>query len=112
MNFPQIIGILTGLRGNSFKVLQNSGIPQDLESAGFGILHKLLLLFLEILKFLGTQFSVVHWGGVDIFWNSPLHSWLSAKKYGVGGGQKTTGHCLFLNNRRLFILFFLLFLKN
>ena len=56
------------------KVLQNSGIPQDFES---GILHKLLLSFLEILKFLGTQFSVVNVGGggggrVDIFWNGPL----------------------------------------
>ena len=48
---------------NSFKVLQNSEIPQDFESAGFGILHKLLLSFLEILKFLGTRFSVVHGGG-------------------------------------------------
>ena len=60
MNFSQIFGILTGIPGNSLKVLQNSGIPQDFESAGFGILHKLLLCFLEILKFLGTQFGVVH----------------------------------------------------
>ena len=53
--------------------LQNSGIPQDFELAGFRILHKLLLSFLEILKFLGTQFSVVHGGGgggVDSFWNT------------------------------------------
>ena len=35
-------------------------LPQELESSGFGILHKLLLSFFEILKFLGTQFSVVH----------------------------------------------------
>ena len=54
------------------EVLQKSGIPQNFESAGSGILHKLLLSILEILKFLGTQFSVVHWGGVDIFWNSPF----------------------------------------
>ena len=52
--------------------MQNSGIPQDFESAGSGILQKLQLSFLEILKFLGTQFGVVHGGGVDIFWNSPL----------------------------------------
>ena len=63
---------LTGIPGKPFKILQNSGIPQEFESAGFGILHKLLLSFLEILKFLGTQFSVVHRGCVDIFWNSPL----------------------------------------
>ena len=67
MNSPQIFGIFTGIPGNSFKVLQNSGISQDFESAGFGIVHK-LLPSLEILKFLGTQFSVVHRGGVDIFW--------------------------------------------
>ena len=67
MNFPQIFGILAGIPGNPFKVLQNSGIPEDFESAGLGILHKLLLSFLEILKFLGAQFNVVHggwgWGG-------------------------------------------------
>ena len=40
-----------------------------------GILQKLQLSFLEILKFLGTQFCVVHKGCVDIFWNSPI--WLS-----------------------------------
>ena len=63
MNLPQIFGILTGIPGNSFKVLQNSGTSQDFESEEFGILHKLLLCFLEILKFLGTQFDVVHGGG-------------------------------------------------
>ena len=69
MNFPQIFAILTGIPGNSFKVLQNSGIPQDFELAGFGILHKLLLSFLEILKFLGTQFNVVHrYPGSEIFY--------------------------------------------
>ena len=52
--------------------LRNSGIPQHFESDGSGILQKLQLSFLEILKFLGTQFSVVHRGCVDIFWNSPL----------------------------------------
>ena len=57
MNFPQLFGILTGI---SFKVLRNSGIPQDFESVGFGILHKLLLYFLEIMKFFGNQFGVVH----------------------------------------------------
>ena len=54
-----------------FKVLQNSGTPRDCESAGFGILQKLLLSFLQILKFLGTQFSVVHRGCVGILLNSP-----------------------------------------
>ena len=62
MNFPQIFGILTGILGNSFKVLQNSALPQDSESAELGILHKLLLSFLEILKVLDAQFSVVHGG--------------------------------------------------
>ena len=48
---------------NSRKTIQNLAKfrnPQDSESAGFGILYKLLLPFLEILQFLGTQFSVVH----------------------------------------------------
>ena len=47
--------------------MQNSGIPQDFESAGSGILLKLQLSFLEILKVLGTQVSVVHGGGGWIF---------------------------------------------
>ena len=59
---------------NSSKTIQNlakSGIPKDFESARFGILDKLLLSFLEIRKFSGTQFSGVHRRvGVDIFWNS------------------------------------------
>ena len=67
-----MFGILTGIPGNSFKVLQNSGIPQDFESAGFGILHRLLLSFLEILKFLGTQFSVVHREGGGYFLEQPI----------------------------------------
>ena len=46
----------------------------DFESAGVGILQKLLLFFLEMLKLLGTQFNVVHRGCVDIFWNSAMHS--------------------------------------
>ena len=71
-NFPKILQILTGIPGKPFKFLWNSGIPQDFESAGSGILQRLQLSFLEILKFLGTQFSVVHGGGVDIFWNSPF----------------------------------------
>ena len=70
MNFRQIFGILTGIPGKSFKVLQNSGILQDFESAGFGILHKLLISFLEILKFLGTN-SVSSIGGVWIFSGVP-----------------------------------------
>ena len=71
------------------KFLRNFGIPQDFESAGSGILQKLQLSFLEILKFLGTQFSVVHrgggggvgggggerWGCVVIFWNSPIYTY-------------------------------------
>ena len=72
MNFSKISLILTGIPGKPFKVLQNSGIPEDFESAGFGILQKLLLSFLEILKLVGTQFIVVHRGCVDIFWNSPI----------------------------------------
>ena len=70
MNFSKILPILTRIPGKQFKVLQNSGIPQDFELARFGILQKLSLSFLEILKFLGAQFSVIHRG--DIFWNSPI----------------------------------------
>ena len=53
-----------------FEVL--SGILQALELARSGILENLLLSFFEILKCLVTQFSVVHRGCVDIFWNSPI----------------------------------------
>ena len=56
---PQILDILTGIPGKPFKFLRNSGIPQYFEPPGSGILHKLQLSFLEILKILGTQFSVV-----------------------------------------------------
>ena len=35
MNIPKIVLILTRIPGKPFKVLRNSGIPQDLESAGF-----------------------------------------------------------------------------
>ena len=43
-------------------------MPQDFESTGSGILQKLQLFFLEILKILGTQFGVVNGleGGVNI----------------------------------------------
>ena len=71
MNISKILLILTGIPGKPFKVLRNSGIPQDFESEGFGILHKLPLYFLEILKFVGTQFSVAH-RGLDIVRDSPL----------------------------------------
>ena len=57
--------------GKPFKFLRNSGIPQDVESAGSGILQELQLSFLEILKLLGTQFSVVHRGGVGYFQEQP-----------------------------------------
>ena len=74
MNFDQNPGI----PGKPFEVLKNSGIPQGFESGSFEILHKLLLLsFLEILKFLGTQFSILQLGGgggrLDILWNSPIN---------------------------------------
>ena len=46
--------IMTGIPQKPFKVLQNSGIPNDLEPARFGILQKLLLSFLKILRFLST----------------------------------------------------------
>ena len=70
---PQISPNLVNFNRNSRKTIEffrNSGIPQDFESAGSGILQKLQLSFMEILKFLGTLFSVVRWGGgggVDIF---------------------------------------------
>ena len=60
MNIPKILLILTRI---PFKILQNSGIPQHFESAEYGILHKLPLYFLEILKRLGTPLTVVHGGG-------------------------------------------------
>ena len=67
MNIPRILLILTGIPGKPFKILRNSGISQDFESAGYEILHKLPLYFLVILKFLGTAFTVLHGGGgVDI----------------------------------------------
>ena len=76
INIPQILSILIGIPGKLFKFLQNSGNPQDFESVGSGILQKLQLSFLEILKFPGTQFGVIlhPWGGggLDIFWNSPM----------------------------------------
>ena len=53
---------MTGIPRKTFEVLQNFGILQAFESARFGILQKLLLSFLEMLKFLGTQLSVVHRG--------------------------------------------------
>ena len=53
---------MIGIPAKPFKILQNSGFPQEFKSAGFGILHKLLPSFLEILKFLDTQFSVVYRG--------------------------------------------------
>ena len=62
-NFPKILWILTGIPGKSFKFLRNSGIPQDFESADSGILQKLQWCFLDILKFLGTQFCFLHGGG-------------------------------------------------
>ena len=63
-NSPKFCKFLTGIPGNPFKFLRNFGIPQDFGPAGYGILQKLQLSFLEILKFLGTQFSVVHGDGV------------------------------------------------
>ena len=50
-NFLKILKILTKIPGKPFKFLQNSGIPQDFESAGSGILQNLQLSFMEILKF-------------------------------------------------------------
>ena len=77
-NIPKIFVNFDWNSRKPFKFLQNSGIPQDFESVGSGILQKLQLSFLEILKFLGTGFGVVHSGGVDIFWNSPFSSVFSS----------------------------------
>ena len=81
MNFPKILWILTGIPRKSFKVLQNSWIPQYLESARFAIFQKLLLSLLEILKFSSTQFSVVHRGvwifsGIAHYGTDPLAYWI------------------------------------
>ena len=46
---------MTGIPEKPFKVMRNFGISQDFESVGFEILQKLLLSFLEIMKFLGTN---------------------------------------------------------
>ena len=69
-NTPKILQILTGIPEKPFTFLRNSGIPQDFESVGSGILQKLKLSFLEILKFLYPIRCRL--GCVDIFWNSPL----------------------------------------
>ena len=69
---PKFCEFLPEFDENHSEILQNSEIPQDLESVRFGILQKLLLSFLEILKVLSTEFSVVRRGVVDIFWNIPL----------------------------------------
>ena len=74
MNFPQNF---LNFDRNSGKTIQNLAKfwnSQEFESAGFGILHKLLLSFLEILKFLGTHFSVVYWrgGGGGNFLEKPI----------------------------------------
>ena len=89
INFPQIVKILTEIPGEPFKVLWNFEIPQDFEPEGSGILQKLQLSFFKVLKFLGTQFSVIHReGGVDIFWNSPLLVTISAAtRLGIGPGM-------------------------
>ena len=63
----------------SFQVLRNSGILQDFQSVGAGMLQKLLLSFLEILKFLRTQFSVLDRGCEDIFCNSSLEAILKQR---------------------------------
>ena len=65
--FPQAFVNFDRNSKKTIQILQNSGIPQDCETAGIGILEKLLLFFLEILKFLGTQFSAVHRGEGWIF---------------------------------------------
>ena len=75
--FPQIFMNFNWNSRKTIQILRNSGIPQDFELAGSGILQKLQLSFLEILKILGTQLSIIHGRG-DIFWNSPidiLFSW-------------------------------------
>ena len=45
MNFSEILWILTGIPGKPFTVLQNSGIPQDFESVGFGFLQTIVLQY-------------------------------------------------------------------
>ena len=63
---------------DSTKIIQSLAkfcSSQHLESATFRILQKLLLSFLEILKFLSAQFSVVHpWGEGGIF-SGIAHCW-------------------------------------
>ena len=71
MNIPKILLIFTGVPGKPFKVLGSSGISQDFESAGFGILHILLVGNLEIFMY---QFSVFHsrGGGVGYCLEQPI----------------------------------------
>ena len=74
--------------------MRNSGIPQDFESAGSGILQKLQLSFLEILKFLGAQFSVVQGGG----W---IFSGIAHYQFQASGqGQKFHEICVKFNKFR------------
>ena len=70
---PQILCILTRIPQKPFKVLHILELPNILKSAVFGILQKLLLSFLEILKFFRCPIQGSPWGCEDIFWNDVIY---------------------------------------
>ena len=76
---------MIGIPGKPSKFLRNSGIPQDFESAGSRILQKLQLSFLGILKFLGAQFSVVHWEGGIFSGIAQCVLWFKVTEFTFGG---------------------------
>ena len=90
---------LTGIprispKGKTIQNLAKLWNSQDSESAGLEILYKLLLPFLEILKFLSTRFSVVHKEGVWVFSGiahsmNPILTFLTngSSEYAGGPGQ-------------------------
>ena len=64
--------------------MRNSGIPQDFELAGSGILQKTAVVLFGNPEMFRYPIQCRSWGGggggggdVEIFWNSPLHqtSW-------------------------------------
>ena len=87
--------ILTGIPGKTIQVLRNSGIPQDFESAGFGILHKLPLYFVEILKLLGTPLEKIDQRQMMVYW------WFSA-----GNSKVLVFHMVFIYESDGFYLVF------
>ena len=62
----------------------------------------MLLSFLETLKFLGFQFSVVHRDGVDIFWNSPIPADICSRLFVSDSHLGSSDNFKTKNNNRYF----------